>query len=88
MLKIDYNLKGTSSYGCHDAAIFRDDETATPEELAASVVQTIALDIEVDLGEHKVNLAMLQDPEHWEEDWREKGIEDPYAYIAGLAHEG
>ena len=39
------------------------------------VIDTIDTDIKVTLGEITVTLAMLKDPDHWESDWSELGIE-------------
>ncbi len=71
---------------CVDAAVFGDDEELTTQAVADAVVQTISTDIKIDLGGVEVFLAMLQDPEHWEDDWRELGIEldDLDAFLGSL----
>lgn len=55
--------------------------------LAEEVVQAISTDVEVVVGGVDVHLAMLLDPDHWEDDWRERGVEDAYDFLAGLVEE-
>jgi hypothetical protein len=57
------------------------------EALAEGVVQSISTDVEIKLGEITIHLAMLLDPDHWESDWRERGIEDPDEFVSGLITE-
>lgn len=69
--RINYFIGG-SPFRCHDAAIILDGEDPL-EELIAAVIQTISTDIEVTCGGVTMHLAAWQDPEHWSEDWEERG---------------
>jgi hypothetical protein len=73
---------------CSDAAYVLDGEDPLAA-LVEQVVNTIALDVLVSIGEVEMPLAMWQDPDHWEEDWRARaGDEDVLAYVAGLVESG
>lgn len=81
-MKVEYFIGGRLTRA-HDAAIVLRDEDPR-QALVDSVTQTISTDVEVELGGVRIHLAALMDPEHWEDDWRERGIDDPDAFIAGL----
>jgi len=67
----------------HDAAIvFANDDPV--DALAEAVVESISTDVKLRLGGVTIHLAMLRDPDHWESDWAERGIDDPYEWVAGL----
>lgn len=59
----------------------------TVDDLAEDIVQAISTDVEVELGDVTVHLAMLLDPVHWESDWEERGVDDVDEFIAGLVTE-
>lgn len=73
MQKIEYHLKG-DVFGCHDAAYVRELEDPT-EMLVESVIQSVSTEIMVTIGVDEMHLAAWQDPEHWAQDWEEKGID-------------
>lgn len=70
----------------HDAAHpGPDDDLAAA--VAEAVVESISTDVQVTLGSVTVFLAMLLNPEHWEDDWVERGVEDVDAFLAGLVED-
>jgi hypothetical protein len=83
MQRIRFLVKLGSATTYWDAALVGDGEDPL-EQLEQSVVGSIATAVQVVLGGVQVNLAMLQDPEHWSEDWAERGIEDVDGFLAGL----
>lgn len=80
MTKIEHFID-VRAMRCHDAAYILEGEDPT-ETLIESVIQTLSTTIILTIGEIKMHLAAWQDPEQWEDDWREQGI-DP-ADVAGL----
>lgn len=85
MNEIDYTVEGRITPS-HDCALIDTNENPH-EEFVQAVIQTVAIDIEVTSGGVTLHLAAWVDPEHWIDEWHEKGIEDPRAFIAGLVHE-
>lgn len=81
--KIRYHLPKQNYGGCADAALVSETEDPTTA-LYEAVIDTLATEIKVKLGEHEIFLAMLQNPDHWSEDWEALGVEDPDAFVAGL----
>lgn len=71
--RISYFIGG-STFRCHDAAIILDGEDPL-EQLIESVIQTISTEVMVTVGEVTMHLAAWQDPDHWSDDWAEKGID-------------
>jgi len=69
MNKIPFDINGgQGSYGVHDAAILLGGDDPM-EALAAAVVETLSTQqVKVTVGPHEVFLAMLMDPDHWEDD--------------------
>ena len=86
MKQIPFDRRTTGIGRAHDAAIIVGDEDPL-ETLLDAVIGSISTDVEIKLGETTIFLAMLQDPDQWEEDWRERGIEDVDEFIAGLIEE-
>lgn len=84
MNKIPFDIKGGKNYGSHDAAILLEGDDPM-EALAAAVVDNLATKVMVTVGPYEVFLGMLMEPDHWADDWTELGVEDPHAFIAGLA---
>lgn len=82
MDRIRFAVSGRTMRGS-DAAIVLANEDPR-EALVEAVAQNIAIDIDVTCGGITLHLAAWQDPDHWEEDWREKGVEDVDAFVAGL----
>lgn len=80
MRKIGYTVGG-SIMRAHDAAYVTDDESVV-ETLVESVIATISTGVEVKIGDVSIHLAALLDPDHWEEDWRARGVEDVDAWAA------
>jgi hypothetical protein len=85
MKKIRFLRKGNLTRAV-DAA-YVDDLDNLCDSLAQGVVESISTEIEIILGGKTIFLAMLLNPEHWEEDWLEVGVEDPYEFLAGLVEE-
>lgn len=83
MRKIGFTLERVIISRRYYAAYVVDDDDVA-EELGDAVVQSISTDIEVQLGGVTIHLAAILDPEHWETDWQEKGVDDPRAFLAGL----
>lgn len=80
MRKLRFTMSKQHLMGRHDAAYLSDDDDVA-ETLADSVVQSIATEVEITIGGVVVFLAMLLDPEHWEEDWAARGITDAHAWL-------
>jgi len=87
MDKIIFQIKRGTLMGARDSVIVSEGEDHA-EALARGVAASISTDVQVELGEVTVHLAMLHDPDHWEEDWRERGVEDVYEFLAGLIESG
>lgn len=83
MRMIDYTVKGRITPTA-DAAYLEDGDTPQ-EELVAAVVSTIAIHVEVTCAGVTLHLAAWMDPAHWQDDWEKAGVDDPEAFIAGLA---
>jgi len=85
MRKIRYRRSGRL-LSCTDSAYLlptvADDELA--EALAESIADAIATEVDIRLGDVEVTLAMLLDPDHWGDDWRDLGIENVDEFLAGL----
>lgn len=73
MNKVIYNISGTT-LRCRDSAIIIDGEEPL-EQMIESAIQTISTDVEITCGGITMHLAAWRDPEHWSEDWAEKGID-------------
>ena len=86
MRKITFRRHATSLMAVHDAAIVLEGEDPA-EALFTEAVQGLATEVELTLGDTKVTLAMLQDPDHWADDWEERGIDDVDAFLASLVQE-
>ena len=56
--------------------------------LADQVTDAISTEVIVKLGETEITLAMLQDPDHWADDWEQAGVEDVDEFLAGFVEEG
>lgn len=82
MDKISYFLRG--SVNCHDAAIILASDEVLATAVAEAIVEAISIDIDVEIGGIRIHLAALLDPDHWEDDWREAGVEDVEEWLAGL----
>jgi hypothetical protein len=83
--QLDFSVKNPSHNASHDAVIlFPGEDLRT--ELVRQVVDNIATSLQVTLGGVTVFLAMLQDPDHWSEDWTAAGIaaEDVDDWLASL----
>jgi hypothetical protein len=74
MSKIGFYISG-SLMRAHDAAYVKGEDDLR-EAFVEQVVQSISTDVEVTVGEVKMHLAAWMDPDHWEDDWREAGVED------------
>lgn len=81
MRKIRYSVSGGRLMKMMDAAILVGDDDPV-STLAETVVQAISTEVEVEVGGVKVHLAMLLDPDHWEDDWRDLGIEDVDEFVS------
>lgn len=68
-------------------SVYVDDLNDLCEALAEGVIESISTEVEIVVGGKTIFLAMLLNPEHWEDDWREVGIEDPHEFLAGLVEE-
>jgi hypothetical protein len=80
MLK--YSIGGRLMPGWCSAIVLDGEDPGTA--LVEDVVQAIGTDVLVTAGGVTLHLAAWEDPAHWSEEWREKGIEEPYEFIAGL----
>lgn len=82
MSKIEYRIERSIVPAMHDAAnlVYADEDPRTI--LVEAIMETISTSIEISCGGVRMHLAAWMDPEHWEEDWRQKGIEDVDALIA------
>lgn len=69
----------------HDVAIITTDDIA--DELADTIIESVATEIEVKLGDKLVHLAMLRYPDHWAEDWEKLGVEDVDEFLSGLVED-
>jgi hypothetical protein len=78
-----YQLTGGRLMRMADAAVIMPGDDPA-DALADAVVQAISTEVEIVVGGKTVHLAMLLDPGHWDDDWRERDIEDPYEFLAGL----
>lgn len=85
MSQIEFSVKGRVTPQ-HDAAIILPGDDPM-ETLVEAIVGAISTDIEIQIGEQTIFLAMLQNPEHWESDWKNLGIEDPYSFVDSLIEE-
>jgi hypothetical protein len=81
--KLDFYLGGTVTRA-HDAAIVLSDKDLT-STLAEALIESVALDIYAELGGQRIPLAYLLNPEHWDEDIRQRiGTEPLDEWLAGL----
>lgn len=71
MNKIPFLVGGWRRMTHRDAAILLAGEDPR-DTLVDAVIQNIATDIEVTVGDVTMFLAAWQDPEHWSEDWAKK----------------
>lgn len=87
MRKIKFFVSG-SVMRASDAAYLVGDEDPR-EAVIEAAVQHISTTVEIKVGEVAMHLAAWMDPDHWEEDWREKGInpDDVDALLAAAVHE-
>lgn len=82
-MKIEYTTRRTTILGCQDAAWVSADESLS-QAVADSVVESLSTSVEVTLGGITIHLAALLDPDHWEEDWKQAGVDDPDEFLRGL----
>jgi hypothetical protein len=85
MRKIPYMVDGYVGKA-HDAALFNSDDDPV-NEVAQSVIQTIATTVTVTAGGVTIHLAAWLDPDHWSDDWQAVGVDDPDAFAAALVEE-
>jgi hypothetical protein len=86
MKVIRFTVRAVST-GMSDRALLfpGEDPLAT---LADAIVQSISTDVMVRLGDRDIHLAALLDPDHWDDDWREVGVDDADEFVAGLVEDG
>lgn len=84
MRQIEFKLDRAIITARYDSALLVHDDEDPAEALVEAVIRSISTDVEITAGGVTMHLAAYQDPEHWESDWAEKGIDDPRAFIARL----
>lgn len=72
MDKVEFSTGG-SLRRTHDAVYLRPAEEPLTA-LVEAVIDSIGTSVMVTVGDITMHLAAWQDPDHWEEDWRAKGI--------------
>jgi hypothetical protein len=82
MSEIKFSVGG-SLMGAHDSTFISDGENPL-EAVARAAVDSISTDVEITAGGVTMHLAAWMNPDHWESNWREAGVEDVYEWAASL----
>lgn len=82
MANVRFKIQSAAISGMASSALVLTDEDPR-EAIVEQVMQDLSIQIMVTVGGVTTHLAAWQDPDHWEDDWRElAGDEDPATFIA------
>lgn len=85
MPKLPFNVKAASIGPFHDVVYLGENDDPC-EELGQALLQSIAVDVHITIGETTMFLAAWMDPEHWASDWAEElGVDVDDAPAAAMA---
>lgn len=88
MPNVKFKIQSATIGGMASSAVVLTGEDPL-EAIVEQVVQDLSIQVMVTVGGVTTHLAAWQDPDHWEDDWRElAGDEDPDTFIANAIASG